>query len=86
MRPAGALRERLNHGGCGFRVSALEVKMYGVALLEPRKVSALRSLEVVASRRLPMYHINGILIRDWHFVRSRDCFRFSECPFRDVLL
>ena len=38
----------------------LEVKMYGVARLGPRKVSAVRSLEVVASRRLPMYYINGI--------------------------
>ena len=25
-----------------------------------RKVSAVRSLEVIASRRLPMYYINGI--------------------------
>ena len=41
-------------------VRYLEVKMYAVARLGPRKVSAVRSLEVVASRRLPMYYINRI--------------------------
>ena len=34
--------------------------MYDVALLRPIKVSAVRSLEAVASQRLPMYYINGI--------------------------
>ena len=58
--------------------------MYGVARLGPRKVSAVRSLEVIASRRLPMYYINGFLIRDWRLVRSRECVGFSECPLREV--
>ena len=34
--------------------------MYGVARLGPGKVSAVRSLEVAASRRLSMYCIKGI--------------------------
>ena len=60
--------------------------MYAVALLGLKKVSAVRSLEVVASRRLPTYYIKWISIRDWHFVRSREYVRFSECPLREVLL
>ena len=52
-----------------------------------RKVSAVRNLEVVASRRYLMYYINGIFsIRDCHSVRCRGCVRFSECPLREVLL
>ena len=43
---------------CGFRrVRYLEVKNNA---LGPRVVSAVRSLEVVASRRLPMYYKYGI--------------------------
>ena len=41
-------------------VRYLEVQMYDVARFGPRKVSAVGSLEMVASRRLPMYYINGI--------------------------
>ena len=46
--------------GVASSVRYLEVKMYGVARLGPRKLSAVRSLEVVTSRRLPMYYINEI--------------------------
>ena len=43
---------------CGFRsVRYLEVKIRCKNALGPRIVSAVRSLEVVASRRLPMYGI-----------------------------
>ena len=28
----------------------------------------------------------GFSIRDYNFVRSRECVRFSECPLREVLL
>ena len=46
---------------CGFRsVRYLEVKIRCKNALGPRIVSAVRSLEVVASRRLPMYHKYGI--------------------------
>ena len=43
---------------CGFRsVRYLEIKTRCENALGPRIVSAVRSLEVVASRRLPMYGI-----------------------------
>ena len=46
---------------CGFRsVRYLEVKIRCKNALGPRIVSAVRSLEVVASRRLPMYYKYGI--------------------------
>ena len=46
---------------CGFRsVCYLEVKICCKNALEPRIVSAVRSLEVVASRRLPVYYKYGI--------------------------
>ena len=48
---------------CGFRsVRYLEVKIRCKIknALGPRIVSAVRSLEVVASRRLPMYYKYGI--------------------------
>ena len=46
---------------CGFRsVRYLEVKIRCKSTLGPRIVSAVRSLEVVASRRLPMYYKYGI--------------------------
>ena len=46
---------------CGFRsVGYLEVKIRCKNTLGPRIVSAVRSLEVVASRRLPMYYKYGI--------------------------
>ena len=57
---------RYNEGGavmsrCGFRsVRYLEVKIRCKNALGPRIVSAVRSLEVVASRRLPMYYEYGI--------------------------
>ena len=43
---------------CGFRY--LEVKIRCKNALGPRMVSAVQSLEVVASRRLPMYYHYGI--------------------------
>ena len=50
---------------CGFRsVRYLEVKIHCKNALGPRIVSAVRSREVVASRRLPMYYKYGISIRD----------------------
>ena len=46
---------------CGFRsVRYLEVKIRCKNTLGPRIVSAVRSLEVAASRRLPMYYKYGI--------------------------
>ena len=46
---------------CGFQsVHYLEVKMRCKNALGPRIVSAVRSLEVVASWRLPMYYKYGI--------------------------
>ena len=46
---------------CGFRsVRYLEVKIRCKNALGPRIVSAVRNLEVVASRRLPMYYKYGI--------------------------
>ena len=46
---------------CGFRsVRYLEVKIRCKNALGPRIVSAVRSLEVVASQRLPMYYKYGI--------------------------
>ena len=46
---------------CGFRsVRYLEVKIHCKNALGPRIVSAVRSLEVIASRRLPMYYKYGI--------------------------
>ena len=46
---------------CGFRsVRYLEVKIRCKSALGPRIVSAVRSWEVVASRRLPMYYKYGI--------------------------
>ena len=46
---------------CGFRsVRYLEVKIRCKNALGPRIVSAVRSLEVVASRRLLMYYKYGI--------------------------
>ena len=46
---------------CGFRsVHYLEVKMHCKNALGPQIVSAVRSLEVVASRRLPMYYKYGV--------------------------
>ena len=46
---------------CGFRsVRYLEVKISCKNALGPRVVSTVRSLEVVASRRLPMYYRYGI--------------------------
>ena len=46
---------------CGFRsVRCLEVIIRCKNTLGPRIVSAVRSLEVVASRRLPMYYRYGI--------------------------
>jgi len=46
---------------CGFRsVRYLEVKIRCKSALGPTIVSAVRSLEVVASRRLPMYYKYGI--------------------------
>ena len=46
---------------CGFRsVRYLEVKIRCKNALVPRIVSAVRSLEVVASRRLPMNYKYGI--------------------------
>ena len=46
---------------CGFRsVRYLEVKIRCKSAFGPRIVSAVRSLEVVASRRLPMYYKYGI--------------------------
>jgi len=46
---------------CGFRSARyLEVKIRCKSALGPRIVSAVRSLEVVASRRLPMYYKYGI--------------------------
>ena len=46
---------------CGFRsVRYLEVKIRCKNTLGPRIVSAVRSLEVVASRRLLMYYKYGI--------------------------
>ena len=46
---------------CGFRsVRYLEVKIGCKNALGPRIVSAVWSLEVVASRRLPMYYKYGI--------------------------
>ena len=46
---------------CGFQsVRYLEVKIRCKNALGPRIVSAVRSLEVVASRRLPMYYKYGI--------------------------
>ena len=46
---------------CGFRsVRYLEVIIRCKSALGPRIVSAVRSLEVVASRRLPMYYKYGI--------------------------
>ena len=46
---------------CGFRsVRYLEVKIRCKNTLGPRIVSAVWSLEVVASRRLPMYYKYGI--------------------------
>jgi len=46
---------------CGFRsVHYLEVKIRCKNALGPRIVSAVRSLEVVISRRLPMYYKYGI--------------------------
>ena len=45
----------------GFQsVRYLEVKIHCKNALRPRQVSAVRSLEVVASRRLPMYYKYGI--------------------------
>ena len=42
---------------CGFQnVRYLEIKIRCKNALGPRIVSAVRSLEVVASRRLPMYY------------------------------
>jgi len=50
---------------CGFRsVRYLVVKIRCKNALGPRIVSAVRSLEVVASRRLPMYYKYGFSIRD----------------------
>ena len=57
---------RYNEGGavmsrCGFRsVRYLEVKRRCKNALGPRIGSAVRSLEVVASRRLPIYYKYGI--------------------------
>ena len=52
--------------------------MYSVARLGPRKVSAVRSLEVVASRRLPMYYIRKVsAVRSLEVVASR---RSVRCP------
>ena len=46
---------------CGFRsVRYLEVKIRCKNALGPRIVSAVWSLEVVATRRLPMYYRYGI--------------------------
>ena len=46
---------------CGLRsVRYLEVKICCKHALVPRIVSAVRSLEVSASRRLPMYYKYGI--------------------------
>jgi len=46
---------------CGFwSVRYLEVKIRCKSALGPRLVSAVRSLEVVASRRLPLYYKYGI--------------------------
>jgi len=46
---------------CGFRsVHYLEVKIRCKSALGPRIVSAVRSFEVVASQRLPMYYKYGI--------------------------
>ena len=46
---------------CGFRsVRNLEIEIRCKNALGPRLVSAVRSLEVVASRRLPMYYKYGI--------------------------
>jgi len=46
---------------CGFRsVRYLEVKIRSKNALGLRIVSAVRSLEVVASRRLPMYYKYGV--------------------------
>ena len=46
---------------CGFQsVRYFEVKMRCKNALGPRIVSAVRSLEVVASWRLPMYYKYGI--------------------------
>ena len=46
---------------CGFRsVRHLEVKIHCKNALGPRIVSAVRNLDVVASRRLPMYYKYGI--------------------------
>ena len=56
--------------------------MYGVVLLGPRKVSAVQSLEVVASQRLPMYYQSMTAVT----VCSKECVRLSECLLREVLL
>ena len=46
---------------CGFwSVRYLEVKIHCKNALGPRIVSAVRCLEVVTSRRLPMYYKYGI--------------------------
>ena len=50
---------------CGFQsCHYLEVKMLVKKRSGSRSVSAVRSLEVVASRKLAMYYKYGILIRD----------------------
>ena len=61
---------------CCFRsVRYLEVKIRCRSALGPTIVSAVRSLEVVASRRLPMYYKYRI------FNPS-----LEPCPLREVLL
>ena len=46
---------------CGFwSVRYLEVEIHCKNALKPRIVSAVQSLEVVVSRRLPMYYKYGI--------------------------
>ena len=55
------VRKLLRLSRCGFRsVRYLEVKIYGKGAMGPQIVSAVQSLEVVASWRLPMYYKYGI--------------------------
>jgi len=80
---------------CGFRiVHYLEEKIHYKNALGPRIVllfgvwrwsllgvwrwSLLRGCQCMTSM--------GFSIRDYSFVRSRECVRFLECPLREVLL
>ena len=60
VRPARYMSDSLSKVWLPGVRYLIEVKIYSVARLGTRKVSAVRSLQVVVSRRLPMYYINRI--------------------------